>query len=76
MLIVFVLLLIMDVLLSIALLKLTERVNNLTDKVKHNEQVTNSKYDLLRKQLEDSYMTLNSRYNVHRMMHIMKGDKI
>lgn len=76
MLIVFGLLLIMNVLLAIALLKLTERINNLTDKVKHNEQETNSKYDLLRKQLDDSYMTLNSRYNVHRMLHIMKGDKI
>ena len=65
-----------DVLLAIALLKLAERVNDLVHKVDHIEQTTNSKYDLLRKQVDDQYMTLNARYNVHRMIHIMKGDKV
>lgn len=65
-----------DVLLAIALLKLTERVNELVHKVDHIEQTANSKYDLLRKQVDDQYMTFNARYNVHRMLHIMKGDKV
>lgn len=65
-----------DVLLALALLKLIEKLNDLTDKVKHIEQKTNSQYDLLRKQCDDQYMSLNARYNVHRMLHIMKGDKI
>lgn len=65
-----------DVLLALALLKLTERLNELTHKVDHNIQVSNSKYDTLRKQCDDQYMSLNARYNVHRMLHIMKGDKI
>lgn len=74
--IVFSISLITDVLLALALFKLTERLNELTDKVKHIEQKTTSEYDLLRKQCDDQYMSLNARYNVHRMLHIMKGDKI
>lgn len=68
--------LVTDVLLAMALLKLTEKLNDLMDKVKHIEQKTNSQYDLLRKYCYDQYMSLNARCNVHRMLHIMKGDKI
>ena len=76
MVIIFSISLITDVLLALALLKLTEKLNDLTDKVKYIEQKTNSQYDLLRKQCDDQYMSLNARYNVHRMLHIMKGDKV
>ena len=73
---IFGLLLTVDVLLALALLKLTERVNELAHKVDHNERLTNTKYDTLRKHYDDQYMSLNARYNVHRMFHIMKGDKL
>ena len=65
-----------DVLLALALLKLTERINELAHKVDHVEQVANSKYDTLRMYCDDQYMSLNARYNVHRIFHIMKGDKL
>ena len=73
---IFGLLLTVDVFLALALLKLTERVNELAHKVDRVEQVANSKYDTLRKHYDDQYMSLNARYNVHRMFHIMKGDNI
>lgn len=68
--------LVTDVFLAFALLKLTEKHNDLERKVKHIEQKTYTEYGILRKQVDDNYISLNARFNVHRMYHIMKGDKV
>lgn len=68
--------LIADVFLAYAILKLTERFNELTHKVEHIEQVTDYKYNILKKHVDETHESLYIRYNRHRLFHIMKGDNL
>lgn len=76
MIVIIALLILLDVLLAIRLFKLSESVDELNDNLNALDHKTVDTYKLLEKQMEDSYMSLNARYNVHRMHHIMKGDNV